>query len=52
MEKFIRDSHFSALYVKCDASFSELRISLKKGAKKKGAKKKQQGKDISETDLY
>ena len=47
MEKFIRDSHFSALYVKCDASFSELRISQKK----RGKKKKQQGKDISETSL-
>ena len=40
MEKFIRDSHFSALYVKCDASFSELRISLKKRGKKKRGKKK------------
>ena len=40
MEKFSRDSHFSALYVKCDASFSELHISLKKRGKKKRGKKK------------
>ena len=39
--------NLSPLYVKCDASFTELHIS-----QKKGAKKKQQGKDISETDLY
>ena len=39
MEKFIRDSRFSALYVKCDASFSELRISQKKKGQKKTARK-------------